>query len=303
MLQMVAHHGTVTGAAAALHYTPSTVSHQIKQLSRELKVPLLQQEGRRVRLTPPAKTLLRHVEKMSAQWEQARADLETSTDTVTGSLSLCGFSTAASVLLPRAMTALNTEFPELNTHMIEAVPSECYDLLRAGEADIGIVVLTSSTPPRSDPRFDQRHLIDDPLDLMVPLEHPLAHRSRVSLAETASESWIVGRPGSTYHQLVMGSCAGAGFTPDVAHYADEWETGTALVAAGFGVCLVSRLAQWPDNHPVTRIPLRGVHTPTRRVVAATKAGAQTRRTISLVLTVLSETADSLMATLQADLER
>ncbi|HLR28540.1 MAG TPA: LysR substrate-binding domain-containing protein [Ruania sp.] len=301
MLQMVAQHGTVTQAAAVLHYTPSTVSHQLKQLAGELRVPLLEQHGRRVRLTPAARTLLRHVEKMTAQWEQARSDLEAQTDTVSGTLSLCGFSTAASVLLPKTMLALNREFPELSTRMIEAEPAECYDLILAGEADMGIVVLTSSTPPQSDARFEQRHLIDDPLDLMVPLGHRLAERSRVSLAEAAGERWIVGRPGTTYYQLVMGSCTAAGFTPDIAHHADEWETGTALVADGFGVCLVSRLAQWPDNHPVMRIPLRGAHTPARRVVVVTRAGAQGRKSIELALSVLTQTAGRLMDSLRADL--
>lgn len=35
-LSMFARHGTVTAAAQALHYSPSTVSHQVKQLSHEL---------------------------------------------------------------------------------------------------------------------------------------------------------------------------------------------------------------------------------------------------------------------------
>ena len=38
MLQMVAHYGTITAAAEAMRYTPSTVSHQIGRLARELEV-------------------------------------------------------------------------------------------------------------------------------------------------------------------------------------------------------------------------------------------------------------------------
>lgn len=84
--------------------------------------------------------------------------------------------------------------------------------------------------------------------------------------------------------------AAAGFTPTAAHYADEWETGTALVAAGFGVCLVSRLARWPDHHPVVRIPVRGANAPTRRIAAVTRAGAESRRTIRHALDVLGAAA-------------
>ena len=299
MLGMIARHGTVTAAAEALHYSPSTVSQQVKQLAQELGVQLLEHRGRYVRLTPAAEILLSHVEVMAAEWEQARADLDAYVDSTSGTLTLCGFSTAASVLLPKAMQAMNQEFPHLATRTIEAEPSRCYDLVLAGDADLGVIVVTSSTPPRSQGRFSQHFLIDDPLDLMVPQGHPLAARGSASLADAAAEKWIVGRPGSTYHQLVMASCASAGFTPEVAHYSDEWETGTALVSAGFGVCVVSRLSRWSDLHPVVRIPLTGEHTPSRRIAAVTRTGADNRRTIRYALNALSAEAQRLMVELES----
>jgi len=301
MLGMIARHGTVTAAAEALHYSPSTVSHQVKQLAKDLGVELLEQRGRHVRLTPAATTLLEHVDVMAAEWERARADLDAYVDSTSGTLTLCGFSTAASVLLPNAMRAMNEEFPQLATHTIEAEPSRCYDLVLAGDADLGVIVVTSSTPPQSEGRFSHHFLIDDPLDLMVPRDHPLSTRDSVSLADAAGEKWIVGRPGSTYHQLVMGSCASAGFTPEIAHYSDEWDTGTALVSAGFGVCVVSRLSRWPDLHPVVRIPLTGEHTPSRRIAAVTRNGAENRRTIRYALDALSAHAEHLMNELEKDL--
>ena len=39
VLRMVHHHGTVTAAADALHLTPSAVSHQLRQLSRQMGTP------------------------------------------------------------------------------------------------------------------------------------------------------------------------------------------------------------------------------------------------------------------------
>ena len=50
VLQQVDQHQTLTAAAAAMFLTPSAVSQQIKQLSRELGIPLLAREGRTVRL-------------------------------------------------------------------------------------------------------------------------------------------------------------------------------------------------------------------------------------------------------------
>lgn len=298
MLRMINHHGTVTAAARALNYTPSTVSQQIKQLSRELGVVLLTHHGRQVRLTSGARTLLTHADILFAQWERARAELAEHVEEPTGTLTLCGFSTAAGVLLPPTMASLNEAYPHLRTQAIEAEPAECYDLVLSGTVDLAVAVLTPTTPPASDPRFEQRHLIDDPLDLLVPLDHPLARRTEVRLSETAEESWIVARVGTTYHQLVVTACASAGFTPEVAHYVNEWETGTALVSRGFGVCLVSRLARWSDRYPVVRIPLYGDPAPTRRVLAVTNAGAASRRPLRHALGSLAETASDLVTAIR-----
>ncbi|UJH70733.1 LysR family transcriptional regulator [Ornithinimicrobium sp. INDO-MA30-4] len=38
-LQLVAWHGTVTAAAATLHYTPSTISAQLRSLAHDVGVP------------------------------------------------------------------------------------------------------------------------------------------------------------------------------------------------------------------------------------------------------------------------
>ena len=96
---------------------------------------------------------------------------------------------------------------------------------------------------------------------MVPLDHPLADRGSVSIGDTVDETWILGRPGTTYHQLLMASCAAAGFKPRIGHFANDWNTGTALVSAGFGVCVASRLSRSQDLHPVRRIPLSGDNSP------------------------------------------
>ncbi|WP_026534713.1 LysR family transcriptional regulator [Arthrobacter sp. H14] len=294
VLQMVAHHGTVTAAAAALHYTPSAVSHQLRQLAAELGVELLSQSGRGIRLTAAARTVLRHADVLYEQVERAKAELAAAVDEPGGSFTLCGFSTAATHLLPPAAAALRDRYPQLSVRVIEAEPGRCFDLLLAGDADLALLTATAQTPPSSDSRFDQRPLLDDPLDLIVPDQHPLADRATATLADAADEPWIVGRPGSAYHHLVVTACMAAGFTPNIAHHADEWDTGTALVAHEFGVMLVPRLARLHEEWPVTRIPLRGEPAPARRILAATRLGGREHPMVASALGTISATAASLL---------
>ncbi|WP_106581368.1 LysR family transcriptional regulator [Murinocardiopsis flavida] len=293
MLQLVARHGTVTAAAEALHYTPSAVSHQLRQLSADLGADLVVQQGRGVRLTAAAHTVLRHTEILHAQAERARAELATA-DEPAGPFTLCGFSTAATRLLPPAAAALRDRFPRVAVRVIEAEPVRCFDLLGAGDADLALVIPTADTPSAADRRFDQQPLLDDPLDLVVPADHPLAARSTVTLADTADEPWIVGRPGSTYYHLVLTMCMAAGFIPDIAHHADEWDTGSALVAHGFGIILVPRLARLHADWPVTRIPLHGEPAPVRRVLAVTRLGGRDHPTAAAALDAITATVQRLL---------
>ena len=271
---MVAEHGTVTAAAQALHYTPSAVSYQLRQLAAEVGTELVVQQGRGIRLTNAARILLRHAEHLQEQWERAKAELAAAGTEPTGQITLCGFSTAASRLLPPAAAALRDTHHHLTVRIIEAEPDRCFDLLLSEEADLALLVVTADSPPMTDRRFDQRPLLDDPLDLVVPRDHPLTRQRRVTLADAAREPWIVSNPGTTYHQLVLAACMSAGFTPHIAHHADEWGTGTALVAHGFGVILVPRLADLGEEPRVTRIPLHGEPAPARRIMAVTRLGAR-----------------------------
>lgn len=124
----------------------------------------------------------------------------------------------------------------------------------------------------------------------------MTERPAVALADAANESWILGNPGSTYHHLVVTACMAAGFTPDIAHYVDEWDTGTALVAHGFGVILVPRLARLHSHWPVARIPLRGEPAPARRILAATRMGAREHPAISRALQSITATATTILPT-------
>lgn len=273
VLQAVDHYGTVTAAASALSYTPSAVSYQLRQLGELLGVTLTEHSGRGIKLTPAARTVLRHTAIMQAQWEAARSELAATLDEPSGRFILCGFSTASTQLLPHAAAALRDRHPRLGVRLVQADPVECFELLEMGEADLALVMVTADSPPLADLRFDQQLLVDDPLDLVVPTSHPLAARERVTLAEAAGESWIISRPASAYHQLTVAACVAAGFTPNLVHQADEWETGAAMVSQELGVTLVPRLGRLSPEWAVTRIRLSGEPVPARRIVAATRRGA------------------------------
>ncbi|MDO0909793.1 LysR family transcriptional regulator [Streptomyces sp. DT2A-34] len=301
VLRAVAHYGTVTAAARALHFTPSAASQQIRQLARDLGVDLLEPQGRGVRLTAAAESLLAHADAIQARWEEAELDLRAEYSAPTGQLRVIGFSTAASVLLAPMAVRLRERYPQLTVRIQETGVPESFDLLFEGEADLAVVEVTPHNPPLSDARFDQQPLLDDPYDLVVHDDHPLAGRERsemgvplpegwgsVDLAEAAHEDWIAPMPESACRPHVMSACAAAGFTPGVAHLARDWNVTAHLVAHRLGVALVPRLAQLPPHLPITRVRCAG--DPHRKVLTCTRRGCRERPAVKAALEELRELA-------------
>ncbi|MFE6993140.1 LysR family transcriptional regulator, partial [Streptomyces pharetrae] len=102
---------TVTATAEALRMTPSAVSQQLTNLSRQLGVPLLQAQGRRVRLTDAARLVLRHAEAVFEQLERADAELAAYAQGEAGEVRVGAFSTAVPALVVPAVRALRATRP------------------------------------------------------------------------------------------------------------------------------------------------------------------------------------------------
>ncbi|BCJ30022.1 LysR family transcriptional regulator [Actinocatenispora sera] len=292
VLRMIGQHGGVTAAAHALHLTPSAVSQQVKQLSRELGVPLLEPAGRGVVLTAAAGVLVRHADQLAADWERVVTEISQYADDPSGELRLCGFPTAIVSLLAPAAALLRARYPEMAVRVDEAELAEGYDLVLAGDADLAVVVPTPDAPAGvEDAKFDLARLLDEMQDLLLPADHPLAGRDNVELAEAADERWIVGNPARSHQQqLVLVACAAAGFTPDIAHTVTDWTAVAALVGRGLGVSLIPRMTHLPAQDAVARIPLRGTHAPRRRILTCVRRGSANQPAIERGLAALREVA-------------
>ena len=89
------------------------------------------------------------------------------------------------------------------------------------------------------------------------------------------------------------ACASAGFAPEIAHHADEWDTGAALVSRGFGVALVPRLAAVPTADVTRRLRISTPPVPIRRIVAAIRAGSGHRPAVAAGVQALERVRDAL----------
>lgn len=286
ILRTLAEQGTVTATAEALHMTPSAVSQQLTNLARMLGVPLLEAQGRRVRLTDAAHLVLRHAEAVFAQLERADAELTGYLAGEAGEVRIGAFSTAVPVLVVPAVAALRRSHPGVEVRVRETEAAESYELLSAGVVDLALS-LAAHAPTARDARFTRRTLLEDPLDVALPPDHPLAGAAELRLADLSGDPWIYGGSGP-WSEITRNACEAAGFVPEQAHSASGWTAILAMVEAGMGVALVPRMVASRAAGVAVRVLSRD--RPTRHVIAALRRGSESAPAVAHVLDALRAVA-------------
>ncbi|MDO0933173.1 LysR substrate-binding domain-containing protein [Streptomyces sp. DG2A-72] len=286
ILRTLREQGTVTATAKVLRMTPSAVSQQLTNLAKQIGVPLLEAQGRRVRLTDAARLVLRHAEVVFEQLERADAELAAYAHGEVGEVRVGAFSTAVPALVVPAVKALRATHPGVGVRVREAEAGQAYELLAAGDVDLALS-LAAQAPSEADPRFTRVPLLADPLDLALPHDHPLAFAEGLRLADLAAEPWIFGGSGP-WSDITRGACEAAGFSPYQGHSAAGWTAILAMVEAGMGVALVPRMVGARREGVVMRE--LGDDRPVRHVVAAVRKGAEDAPAVGRVLVALRSAA-------------
>jgi DNA-binding transcriptional LysR family regulator len=239
--------GTVTAVAEALAYTPSAVSQQLAALEREAGVPLLERTGRRVALTPAGTVLAGYAESVFAVLEEASAALAATRDSLTGPLRIGAFPSAARVILPPALVTLGRAHPGLELMVTELDPVDVPDALHSGALDVALTFAYDYVPATPDPALDSEPLLEETVYLATAdagranIEERTSTGELTSIEDCRDAPWIAGSPGTLCHSLIVRACEASGFTPRIRHYADDFGTVLALVAAGQGVSLIPQL--------------------------------------------------------------
>ena len=266
VLRAVALHGSLARAADVLSYTPSAVSQQIAALEREAGTVLLERRGRGAVLTEAGHVLVRHADAIVAELEAADAALEALADLRSGRLRMASFATAGANVLPRAVDAFRVRHPGIEITVEQATPSESVARIREGRLDLALTVDLEPAPAEG---VEVIHLFDDPVQLALHRDHPLAAKPDIRLEELARETWIDVPRKTSGGRVLVRACERAGFEPRVAFESEDYTAIQELVGAGMGMALLPDLALCPPHESVVLRSL-GPGGPSRDIQAATR---------------------------------
>jgi DNA-binding transcriptional LysR family regulator len=302
LLSELARRGTIAEVARAVGYTPSAISQSLVQLEREAGVPLLERDGRRVRLTPAARGLVARTDRVLEELDAAEAELAADHAAVSGTVVIGAFPSAAAGLVVPAVAEVCVSHPELSCPVLEREPEDGIPALRSGELDVLVSESYEDVPAVPAGGLEAHPLLDEPLRLVlpagVPAPGPVERASPVApvqlagdptpppipLATLAEASWIAGLAGTQFAAALEVACRRAGFAPRIVHRADDARLIETLVAAGLGIALLPALAA--SGMEAVRVADATPVPPRRQVSALVRKGAARRPSLSAVLEAL-----------------
>lgn len=230
--------GSMRAVADVLGTTTSTVSQQIAVLAREMGTPLIEPDGRRVRLTPAGRRLAEHAVTILSAVETAHRDLRPGAEP-SGTLRVAGFATAIRAYLLPVVARLAASHPRVHVLIREHEPAEAVELIAADEADLALTYDYNLAPAAADPALKRTLLWTAGWGLGVPAGEPGGGDATIEVfARFRARDWI-GNSRNTADEVVIRTLASmAGFTPRITHQADSLDLVQDMITAGLGVGLL-----------------------------------------------------------------
>ena len=167
-----------TRAAARVHVTQSTLSHQIRQLEEEVGQPLFDRIGKKVVTTEAGELFLAYAMRALKEVDHGIAMLKPGGGGLTGEVCIGATHTFNIGLIPECVAQFLARHPTVRVRIDELPADQIIAKLHAGELDIGIAY--KPTGP-TDLWFEP--LYNEELRLVVASTHPLARRRKVRMVE------------------------------------------------------------------------------------------------------------------------
>ena len=223
-------------AAARLNISQPPLSQQIQILEQQIGARLFARTNRSVSLTEAGRQFLADSRQILSQVDDAAARAARLHHGETGELRI-GFTSSAPFIsaVSDTLSTFRRRYPDVNIQTRETNTREQIVPLNEGALDLGLMRNTQLP----DTLVWER-VLREPLLAMVPRDHPLASKPRVSLRELAREPFVFFDPhvGTGLYDDILGLMRRYDLTPAITQEVGEAMTIIGLVAAGLGVSIL-----------------------------------------------------------------
>ena len=246
-------------AARKLNISQPPLTQQIKNLENELGVQLLERSKRQVSLTKAGETFFKRAESILQAAERASNEAQRISAGEHDTL-VVGFMGAVMLgEFPPFLLPFRQLHPFVELKFQQMPSDEQYESLIEGRIDCGFVDLgaraMASRAHTDAVNFDL--ILQDQLYAALPINHPLASKSKLSLPELDGENFVALQRYAypSHYDKLVSQCEQAGFSPNIVAMSDQLSVLLTYVASGACVFLAPGCSRHAWQRYVAYVPL------------------------------------------------
>jgi DNA-binding transcriptional LysR family regulator len=250
-------------AAKRLHLSQPAVHAQLKGLSEELGVPLYRRAGRGLVLTKEGIEVAAFAREIAERTNELLARFRG--EIGARPVILAAGAGALVHLLAGGLRAFSRSSPkghsEVRVEVVTADASQAVDLVRSGQAHVGVGVLDA--PP---PDLEAHTLVRAAQVVVVPRDHALAKKRTVVLTDLDGQGLVTPPEGGPQRVALDAAFAAKKVSVHVSAVARGWDVVLRLVELGVGIGIVNDTCAIPRTlvaKPLRELPSVTYHAFTR----------------------------------------
>lgn len=265
-LAVLARTSNITHAAAQLHLTPSAVHRHLQLLSEDLGLTLYEKQGRTLRLTSAAESLLPIIDELFLNVDALQAAADDWKRLRRGAVRVGAGPTFSSYVLPPFLEAFHRTHPGVDVLLETGHSAQLLSMLSDGHLDVLFLV--------PSPSAQREFLVELSWEFRVPfVTGPQSGPARLTtLSKLEQYPFLLYKRGSFFEDQIEHYFHRHHFAPRVAMHLDNAEPIKALVRLGFGISL---LPEWAVRRELESGDLRLIRI--RQQIMTSRIGIIRRR--------------------------
>jgi DNA-binding transcriptional LysR family regulator len=238
----VVEEGSFSEAARLLKLSQPAISFQIQALEKHFAEPLLDRTGARIEPTAAGKVFLRFARKIVSLNQDLEEAIDQLREAVRGQLTLEASTIPGEHVVPKILGKFIERFPQIDLSLEISDTGKVIERIAEHRVDIGFV---GAQPPKRFKNLKVERFATDTLVLVLPRDHPLATKSKVSIRDILDQPFILREEGSGTRRTFEQALKQAELSLDDLKIAMALGSNQAILAAveaGLGVSVLSKWA-------------------------------------------------------------
>ncbi|HLH39754.1 MAG TPA: LysR family transcriptional regulator [Bryobacteraceae bacterium] len=178
-------------AAQTCFRTQPAISAQVRQIEQELNAALFERLGTKIALTAAGRIFADYAEQILELRRRAQNAINELERIPRGELVIAANEATCIYVLPRVFSEYKKQFPNVQILIDRSYGARVVDAVVESQADFGITPL-----PVKDKRLQAAKIHSDEINVIVPVGHPLAAKSRVTAQDLIGHPLLLPKAGS-----------------------------------------------------------------------------------------------------------